>query len=110
MTDDPWVTVNFIPAPEPPLFVHLLEGTGTQTQRLVGWLVQHRHGNTKPLTEERSRVIAGVLEPDIGEVLPMNCDSFRFVGVYPAGESPSPEKIEEQRELWTEIQRRSAAT
>jgi hypothetical protein len=111
MTDDFWITVNFIPAQEQPLFVHLLEGTGTRTEQLVGWLVQHRLGNNPPTEdEERSRVIAGVLEPDIGEVLPINCDSHGFVGIYPAGGSPSPQKIEEIRNLWNEIRRQSADT
>lgn len=98
--DHHWVTVNFILALEPPFFVHLLKNDGTRTERLVGWLVQHRLGDNPPTEdEERSRVIAGVLEPDIGVVQPMNCNDPSFVGIYPAGESPSAKKIEEAREF-----------
>jgi hypothetical protein len=109
--DDPWFTVNFIPATES-YFLHLLnqQGTGTWTQRVVGWLVQHRHGETIPITDERSRVIAGIFEPGTGQVGPVNCDSPQFVGVYPASESPSPEEVAGQREARGRRRRPDPAT
>jgi hypothetical protein len=101
--NDPWFTVNFIPATEP-LVLYLLnhECSGTQTQRVAGWLVQHRHSETPgaaSTTVEDSRVVAGVLEPELGAVVPVNCEAVNFIGVFPVGESPSPEDVEEQREI-----------
>ncbi|MDQ4103244.1 MAG: hypothetical protein M3186_05890 [Actinomycetota bacterium] len=103
MTDGQWITVSFTPATEPFVVYSLsLEGHGTQTQRVAGWLVQHRHGetpNAASTTVQQSRVVAGVLEPELAAVVPVNCEAVKFVGIFPAGESPSPRDIEEQREI-----------
>ncbi len=96
MTDGPWITVSFTPATEPFVVYSLNpERAGTQTQRVVGWLVQHRHEDSRG----DSRVVAGILEPEIGAVIPVDCEAPDFVGVFPAGESPSPEDVEEQKEI-----------
>ena len=93
MTDGPWTTVSFTPATEP-YFVHKLdaEGTGTSTQRVVGWLVQRQY-------DEADRIVAGILEPELGRVFPVDCEESNFVGVYPADEPPSTKDIEEQSDI-----------
>jgi hypothetical protein len=54
----------------------------------------------KPNLKRRRAVPSsrGVLDPWSGEVCPADPHS-EFIGIYPADEVPSPEKVEEQRQL-----------
>lgn len=56
----PWITVSFTPASDCPV---------TTTERFVGWLVQHNYADSRPI---HSRVVAAVLDPASGEVVPVD--------------------------------------
>ncbi|MBV9013967.1 MAG: hypothetical protein JO272_18325 [Pseudonocardiales bacterium] len=87
-----WITVNAAPMTTP-FFVYRVNprnDTTTLTYPVVCWLVQHRYRDGLPVDD---RVVAGFLWSEDGRVRPADQLSG-FVGVYPDGEAPGPERIE----------------
>jgi hypothetical protein len=97
MAIGPWITVSFAPATAP-LYAHKVNprdsDPATLIDEVVGWLVQHRYDDAKAFPIN-SRVVAGIVSD--GQVCPAR-DATMSIGVYRAGETPSPAYIEAARQ------------
>jgi len=94
--DDDWITVSFVPAASP-FVVHLpgIRGTGTRTQRVTGWLVQHQHNRTGYGPPTHSRVIPGVFNTKTSQIDPVTiATEVPLLRVYPPGEISASDLID----------------